>query len=185
MNPRAIPIIGALWECKRRHHVKAIREHSFTILLSLMPLWLALFLIPTLDQNQTLQTQLSNQVMSGNLFLYSAALCGPLPFLSLATFAKEDGSYSVFPHRYTFFFIFIGVVVLAAFIYAYIYSMPPSSTNFDTGSYWTLALGTFITSLIIIYLVNVYKVALNDFSSGTPSYDDPEFWSDWEESKDE
>lgn len=159
-----------------QHHSSALMEVCISLVISLMPLWLSIFFIPVIDDGMTINARFYSEISNGSFFIYGSALCGPIAVLSYSLFRHQDGSTRVFPHRYTFGLMVIGICAASAFIYGGLY--PNSSTpNFKLLYIWSLII--FISSIIIMYIVHVYKHALSDRSSKSTSPDDNEFIDGW------
>lgn len=136
---------------------------------------------------------LSDGVKTGELFIYSAALAGPLVYI----ITKKYGSFStdfgrsggpVLPITISFPYggLFVGISVFMCIISGFTFTIlknPAFSTpddlariNFD--GIITLSWILFILSSIILYCVTAYKNMLENVSRSQPAQE-REFLADW------
>jgi len=174
---RRVPLFGALLICSARSHSNATREFLMSVGIAGLPIWISIFLIPVIDSDSSIQQRLQLEVLSGSLLLYAAAFTAPVAVLSLYTFADNRSNLRVFPHRYTFLSIIIVITVIATFIYA---SISLEQFNPNLNLFWIVTFLVSFIGLVCVYLVYVYRNALSEISSSSPSHTDEEFLDDWQ-----
>ena len=182
-----LPIYGALFLARSESRKDAAKELSVATLFSLFPIWLCpVFLLFT---DASFWETARSCVESGELYLYSAALMGPLIYSVSKRYDVNGGDASsdsalarqTFPRvpslrfPYGIFFSVFAIIVccVAAVMFAFIRArtdIPPAvDLNGDATLSWSVSL--YAITLSCVFCVLVYRLELehipNRFSEGT------------------
>ena len=89
---RAFPLFGELLDTPLKHQTSAIREMAWTTVLATLPIWFFPIAATALFRGApTIQEGIWNSITQGDLYLYSAAIVGPLMFALTTTYGEWDG----------------------------------------------------------------------------------------------
>ncbi|WP_156954701.1 hypothetical protein [Pseudooceanicola nanhaiensis] len=171
-----IPIYGPLAASSGASIREGMAELATTTIFSIFPLWFYPIAAKVIYDDPLLSNMLSF-VSSGELFLYSAAIVGPLIFLitkKYGEFEGPEGNNDGFPRRltiqfpsgYSFLVSSILICIFSAFLYGTIRTdADVSGTSLDDPStknlFWTSAI-IYIFSLSCLFCATVYRINLEN-----------------------
>lgn len=169
-----VPIYGLLVNSSKDALVAATKELSIATAFSLFPIWfypVILYLVGDLPFWETLKSF----VVRGELYLYSAALLGPLVYATTKTYGSdgEDNSdesdsgrrsfprvWSIqFPYGPWFFLISIFVSCVVAFLFGMLRTSTPDLTALEENTLVTSTL-LYCGTLSCMFCVLVYRLNL-------------------------
>ena len=184
-----VPIYGQLVEVRGRSFRDGFKELLVATIFSLLPLWLYPLLLATLS-DQPFGDAVHSSIVRGELYLYSAALVGPLIYsvnksygLGVDTTSEQTDSghnrlsniMSLrFPYTGLFSVISVLVCTLAAAFYAWMRADEQGIMSLPLNESRTLGLSLYlyIFTLSCMFCVLVYRLDLEDVA--TRLRDDPD-----------
>ena len=169
-----IPIYGELRYSRKESRAAAQKELLITTLFSLFPLWF--YPVVLMLAGSPVWTSLESFVVQGELFLYSAALLGPLVYAITKTYGVEeatgettdDGGISrrtrTFQFPYGTWFVTISIVVCCfdAILFGLIRANVPGFTGLQLSEGTILVASGFLYgfTLSCMFCVLVYRIEL-------------------------
>jgi len=151
-NAERFPLFGRLLKCTLKDHTSAFVEFLTTVLISFLPILLAGLGSLLYNNRARFLDSVASNLQNGELFLYLTALLAPVFF----TVVKKRSTGEVFPHEIVHLFIYIAIMVIAAYVFA----LRRVNPNFDAISISTLQNIIFLVGLVLFYLVLVYNNSL-------------------------
>ncbi|MBI5121880.1 MAG: hypothetical protein HZA67_12810 [Rhodospirillales bacterium] len=180
---KRIPLIGGLVLCSKDDITSAVKEVASITLFATMPLWLPLignFLF-------TYHFGVKEAVESGELFIYTAAISGPLAF----TITKQYGRKELNDKKLTFVFPSGGSFVVIIIILCMLSSLSLAILRFQNivsissngiinhGGIYMLSVSFFLTSTFILFFVTAYRNMLDSTVLDLQPDQENEFYSRW------
>lgn len=179
---RKLPLVGELLSADRRHVGSATKEFLWTTAAATLPLWLYPFASTFIfSSGPSFQTGVLGSVAKGDLYLYSAAIVGPLMFALTTNYAEWNSANTTAPRigRLTFLFpygtwflvISLIIAVLSALAFGVIRYREEgqiiADLNADALVYVSVIM--YLCANVCWFLVSVYKNALVDTAASTTS----------------
>lgn len=143
------PIIGDLMGCSTSNYRDAISEMFYTFIFSFSPIFIAFFVAYLGNSNTNFITNIISNTQNGELFIYVTSLLAPVYYLS--THKRRDGSLlprNVFIN--SLFYILSGFAAL-------FFALKRANFIFDKDSVHLLSNITFISSIILFFIVQVFN----------------------------
>lgn len=165
-----IPLIGPFFACSWKEHRLAIRDFLITVTFSTMTFWFSAALLSVLERNRDVGygTLLSSTVQSGELFIFSVGILGPM----LITVTDDSRQNKKFPAAtYLIFFLVIATLFCGGF-YALmktsVIGVAGVSINKDlvlAASFWAAGLSCVLRYLTIAYSKSLTRMKPEDFTA--------------------
>lgn len=185
-----VPVYGELAYSPKESITSALKDIFFASLFSLLPLWfypliLALGEVP-------FWTSLKSFVLRGELFLYSAALLGPLVYSITKTYADPSDEVRKgtiakirsiqFPYGTWFVTISILVCTFAAGLFGVVRAGAAGFTGLNIPPDRTLLASSmlYLFTLSCMFCVSVYRVNLENVSTRFTT-DERELMDEWQD----
>jgi uncharacterized membrane protein (DUF485 family) len=158
-----------------------------------MPLWIMPLLGPLIFQTDvSFAEHLLSTIRGGELFVYCAALLGPLIYIITKRYGEleqQQDRFSLsiaFPHGISFVIYSALICVFAGFSFS-LMKNPVLSSHTEIkfnlpGIFWA-SLIVYLLSLYCFFSASVYRNAMEGFVKATPS-DEDKFATDWERRSD-
>lgn len=140
-----IPIIGDFKETSLDNHKGAMWELAYSIMISTMPLWVAMIAMELIESGYTFYQLLQN----GELYIYSATTLAPVIYLV----TKDRYNSQKFPSRHLYTMIVWIIAILSTIIITM-----QRVKNLDLSTNWISgSIGIYLFSIFILYTVLVYN----------------------------
>ena len=171
-----VPIYGPLTTSSGAAVRASTVELATTTIFSVFPLWFYP-IVTKLVYNDPLLKNMLAFVSSGEFFLYSAAIVGPLIFLitkRYGEFEPADDRTEGFPRKltiqfpsgYSFIISSILICIFSAFLYGLIRTddsvSGTSLSDPDTRNLFWASVGIYVFSLSCLFCANVYRINLEN-----------------------
>lgn len=155
-----------------------------------MPLWIMPLIGPILFQTDTsFFGHVEKTIDEGELFIYSAALLGPLIFIITRKYgeiSKSPEKFSLviaFPHGLAFILFSAVICVFAGFAFSLmknpVLTAEHSAIRFNLHGIFWASVFTYIFALYCFFSASVYRNAMTDFVKSSRS-DEDDFATEWE-----
>jgi hypothetical protein len=195
--PAAARVVHAVWrallfvtfasdfnKCSVHNFRDALTELAVTTLFTTMPLWIMPAVGPLIFKTDASFLQhLISTISSGELFVYCAALVGPLVYIITKRYGEiisEGQRFSLtiaFPRGISFVLVSAVICIFAGFAFGTMKNpalVPVSGVVLNSnGIFWT-SIFIYLLSLYCVFSASVYRNALSDFlqdsSSGEESF---------------
>ncbi|MCB8881952.1 hypothetical protein ACELLULO517_17035 [Acidisoma cellulosilytica] len=187
------PFIGRLSYCSRDEISDAIIEVVVATIFSTMPLWL----LPLLS-HAIFKVAVSawEGIRTGELFLLSAALVGPLIYIITKGYGVRNSDsvsghplklYSIrFPYGAGFIFVCFAICILSSFAFFVLrnplFSQNELSTFIDYNSVANVSIITFLFSTLIFFCATAYRNSM-DHPAAQMAKSENDFVRKWEDQK--
>jgi ABC-type antimicrobial peptide transport system permease subunit len=185
-----IPFIGRLPDCSGKDLVQAAIEVGIATLFSTMPLWFLRVVGPMFLKS----TPASDAMQTGELFLFSTTLVGPLVYIITKNYGEIDhtGQHSLLSYRisfpYGFLFVLFSVLMCLTSSVAFTILRNPlfdksqldSIINYDSVinvSWWI-----FWLSILIFFCATAYRNSIEHIGE-TMRGSERDFAREWESRK--
>lgn len=146
-----IPLIGGLWKSGWDDHWHAIGQLIFTIFFALLPSILFGFYDYVLAGNlEQSWNAVKKTISHGELFMVSASLLGPITYLALFDFKKNDP----FPNRSSIIFVSIAILIFTAVGYI---AVNKTSESFIPVVSINMSFVVLLMTIFLVYLISVYQ----------------------------
>jgi hypothetical protein len=184
-----IPFSSDFRKCSRQDFRDAATELFVTTFFTTMPLWIMPLLGPVIFKTEASFTdQLLSTIKGGELFVYCAALVGPLIYIIAKRYGeiKNEDKFSVviaFPHGLLFVLFSALLCVIAGFAFS-LMKNPVLESHQDviqlnfSGIFWA-SVCAYVFSLYCFFCASVYRNAMADFVAGIREEEDS-FAIEWE-----
>jgi hypothetical protein len=171
---RIIPFSREFRKCSLTDFREAGSETAITTFFSTMPLWIMPILGPVIFQSEIDFTDhLKSTIQGGELFVYCAALLGPLVYIITRKYGeirKSDGTFNLaisFPHGLAFILFSVLICIIAGFAFSLMKNpaLITQSTAFKlnhSGIFW-LSIALYLLSLYCFFSASVYRNAMSGF----------------------
>jgi uncharacterized membrane protein len=188
--PYVLPFTGDFRKCSSRDFRDAASELVITTAFTTMPLWLMPLLGPIIFKTDVrFSDQFLSTVDGGELFVYCAALIGPLIYIITRRYGEvinEENRFSVviaFPHGFTFVFFSALICVFAGIIFSLmknpVLTSHAEAIEFNqSGIFWASIL-VYAFSLYCFFFASAYRNAMSSFVNDEHSEEDA-FSREWE-----
>ncbi len=181
---------GDFYKCDRKNFSDAGVEFFVALLFSTMPLWLFPIFSPLIFQAD--MPGISSYIKGGELFIYAAALMGPLIYIIAKRYGEfeKDSKFKLsisFPHGMTFVVMAMLICVFSGLFIGIIRSplVQSYSNKLNMGGIFWASILTYSMSLYIVFTASVYRNALEDHvRRGGQSREADEFASEFKEARD-
>lgn len=186
---RAIPFVGRLIDCSRRDLKEAATEVIVATAFSTMPLWLLPVLSTPFFRSPVTGYE---PIKTGELFLFSAALVGPLIYIITKNYAERTGrtergflDFSIrFPHGASFIYACIAICLLSSFAFYVLRNPLLQDTKFlgliNYDGVVTASWITFAFATGVYFCATAFRNSLEDIGGRLKS-DEIDFLRKWEE----
>jgi hypothetical protein len=184
-----IPFSRDFSKCSFSDFREAWAELCITTIFTTMPLWIMPLLGPILFQTDvSFFGHVEKTIDEGELFIYSAALLGPLIFIitrRYGEFSKSSDKFSIviaFPHGLAFILFSAVICVFAGFAFSLmknpVLTAHESTIKFNlTGVFWA-SVCAYLFSLYCFFAASAYRNAMTGFVKSTRSEED-KFADEW------
>ncbi|WP_316159085.1 MULTISPECIES: hypothetical protein [unclassified Bradyrhizobium] len=185
-----IPFSRDFPKCSRGDLREAWAELCITTIFTTMPLWIMPLLGPIIFQTDvSFFGHVEKTIDEGELFIYSAALLGPLIFIITRKYG-EIGSgpnkFSLviaFPHGLAFVLFSAVICVFAGFAFSLmknpVLSSHESGIKFNLSGVFWASVFTYLFSLYCFFAASAYRNAMTDFVKSA-RLDEDTFATEWE-----
>ena len=175
-----IPFSGEFGKCSQADFRQAGAELSITTLFSTMPLWIMPLFGPIIFQTDiSFFDHLKSTIQGGELFVYCAALLGPLIYIITRRYgelSRDNHRFSfviAFPHGLAFIIFSVVICIFAGFAFSLmknpaLISQTPISKFNHSGIFW-LSIIVYLLSLYCFFSASAYRNALSGFVKATHS----------------
>lgn len=187
---RLLPFVGRLPECSSKDIFQAGLEVGIATVFSTMPLWFLKVVGPMFLK----RTPESDAMQTGELFLFSAALVGPLIYIITKNYGEKDEneSHSLIKYRISFpygsLFVFFSIFLCFISSISFTILRNPlfekdqlnSIINYDgviVGSWWTFGL-----SVLIFFCATAYRNSIEHIGESLRG-SERDFALEWEKRK--
>ena len=186
----AIPFAPEFYKCSRRDLGEALLEMLIMTFFSTMPLWIMPLLGPIIFRTEVSFTEnVLSTIRGGELFVYCAALVGPLIYIITKRYGEvenNNGRFSLaiaFPHGVAFALFSALICVFAGFAFSLmknpIFSTKDAGIQLNlTGIFWA-SIGIYVFSLYCFFSASAYRNAMTGFVQDTHVEEDS-FSAEWE-----
>lgn len=188
-----MPFVGRLGECSSDDLLEAGKEVLVATLFSTMPLWLLPLLSAIVFVNSV---STFDAVKTGELFLFSTALVGPLVYIIGKNYSVEDSSKKPlgflqssirFPYGQGFVWFCIAICLISSVVFILLrnplFSQGDLAKIINYDGVITLSLGCFTISILVFFCATAYRNSLDNVVRAMPKQE-AEFSRQWEESRD-
>jgi hypothetical protein len=184
-----IPFSRDFRKCSARDFREATQELLITTFFSTMPLWIMPLLGPIIFKTDlSFAHELVSTITGGELFVYCAALVGPLIYIITRRYGemsddKDTFGFTIaFPHGVSFVLFSAMICLFAGFAFSLMKNpifLPENSVvHFNTnGIFWT-SIAVYVISLYCIFSASAYRNAMADFVKDN-SREEDKFSSDF------
>jgi hypothetical protein len=179
-----VPFSGEFRKCSARDFKEAFQELAITTFFSTMPLWIMPLLGPIIfSTDVSFSHELVSTVTGGELFVYCAALVGPLIYIITRRYGefsddkKHAFGFSIaFPHGVSFVLFSAMICLFAGFAFSLmknpIFLPKDSPVHFNAnGIFWT-SIVVYVFSLYCIFSASAYRNAMSEFVRDTAREED-------------
>jgi|SRR5581483_4575938 hypothetical protein len=184
-----IPFAREFYKCSSEDFREAGIELVVMTFFSTMPLWIMAILGPIIFETQiSFLQQLLSTIRGGELFVYCAALIGPLIYIITRRYGETSGDGSrfsiviAFPHGLAFVLFSALICVFAGITFSLmknpVFSESPAITFNFVGIFW-LSIAVYIFSLYCFFSASAYRNAMAGFMTETHT-DEDVFATAWE-----
>lgn len=187
---RYIPFVGRLPECRFKDIKEAAIEVIIATIFSTMPIWFLRIVGPLFLK----QTPASDAIRTGELFLFSAALVGPLIYIITKNYGEKDEAESLafkqyrisFPYGAGFVFFSVFLCFLSSLSFTVLRNplfkqdQLNALINYDgviTVSWWI-----FWISILVFFCATAYRNSIEHVGDSLRS-DERDFAKEWERNK--
>ena len=189
LNFQWVPLIGRLPDCSAADLWQAALEVIASTFFATMPLWF----LPLLGRYLFKENpSLHDAAKSGELFIYAAALSGPLVYIitkkygSLTPVGRADGSHFPVTISFPYGGLFVIIAAILCIISGFAFTIlrnPAFATVEDVGrlntdGIATLSWAAFWVSTGILFCVSAYRNLLENVARAQPTQEE-EFVADW------
>jgi hypothetical protein len=185
-----VPFSRDFAKCSFPDFREAWAELCITTIFTTMPLWIMPLIGPIIFQTDiSFFGHLEKTIAEGELFIYSAALLGPLIFIITRKYgevSKSSRNFSLviaFPHGLAFVLFSAVICVFAGFAFSLmknpVLNAHESTIKFNlTGIFWA-SVCAYLFSLYCFFAASTYRNAMTGFVKSARS-DEDTFASEWE-----
>lgn len=186
---RCVPFVGRLTECSSADIREAATEVVVATAFSTMPLWLLPFLSAILFVNPVTPYE---AVRTGELFLFSTALVGPLVYIISKNYGEKSQNdqssgflrYSIkFPYGQGFVFFCVATCLVSSFAFIVLrnplFKESEISKIVNYAGVVTLSWVCFILATIIFFCATAYRNSLDNIARVMPEQE-RDFIRQWE-----
>jgi hypothetical protein len=179
-----VALFGEFHKCSSKDFKEAMIELAVTTVFSTMPLWIMPLIGPLFFRSHhNFLDHVLSTVRGGELFVYCAALVGPLIYIITRRYGdfyrNDDNRFSLtiaFPHGMMFVLIASAICIFAGFAFGLmknpIFEGKDSGVEFNlSGIFWVSIIVYFI-SLYCVFSASAYRNALTDFVKDNPLDED-------------
>ncbi|MGX4806947.1 hypothetical protein [Bradyrhizobium guangdongense] len=178
-----LPFSREFRKCSARDFKEAFQELAITTFFSTMPLWIMPLLGPIIFRTDvSFSHEFVGTITGGELFVYCAALVGPLIYIitrRYGEFGKDKDRFEftiAFPHGVSFVLVSALICLFAGFAFSLmknpIFLPKDSPVHFNTnGIFWT-SIFVYLFSLYCIFSASAYRNAMAEFVRETPREED-------------
>jgi hypothetical protein len=171
------------YKCSIRDFKEATIELVITTFFSTMPLWIMPLIGPLIfETHLSFYDHLLSTIRSGELFVYCAALVGPLVYIITRRYGEisnENNKFSLmiaFPHGMLFVLVSALICIFAGFAFGLmknpLFEAKESGIAFNlTGVFWT-SIFVYLLSLYCVFSASAYRNALTEFVKDNPIDED-------------
>src|ERR1043166_5657528 len=174
----AIPFAPEFYKCSRRDLGEAFVEMLIMTFFSTMPLWIMPLVGPIIFRTQvSFVENVLSTIKGGELFVYCAALVGPLIYIITRRYGEvenKNGRFSLaiaFPHGVAFVLFSALICVFAGFAFSLmrnpIFAANDAAVQLNvTGIFWA-SIAIYIFSLYCFFSASAYRNAMTGFVQNT------------------
>lgn len=188
---RLIPLLGSLPDCSRENLRDAFYEVSAATIFATMPLWFLPIIGKYLFTNPI---SIDEGIKTGELFIYSAALSGPLVYVIMkryGDFTTDINKWSrknlpltiQFPYGGWFVGISLIMCILSGFAFSFlknpIFTRPEDITRINFAGIIELSWISFFVSTLVLFCVTAYKNMLENIARESQPRQEDEFYNRW------
>lgn len=189
---RFLPFFGRLPDCSPKDIKHAAIEVFVATAFSTMPVWFLPLLSPVFFNNPITSSQ---AIRSGELFLFSAGLVGPLMYIITKQYGESKSANSkssflnyviYFPYGQWFVFISLAICFISSIAFFVLRNPLFNETqlslliNYD--GVIKFSWFTFIISTIVFFCATAYRNSIENVNRIAPNQE-REFSRDWERNK--
>lgn len=148
---RRVPIVGHAFQCSPREHWRTLGEVVTGLFWSMLPIWIGTFTAfvkGTVFDWQHVHKAFSGTVVGGELFIYAAALLGPIFWI----IHHNPPGAGEFPSSAAHAFLVYVITVFAALSF----EMQRSGQISEPLVLHSLAVWSFWAAIVLIYLATLY-----------------------------
>lgn len=182
-----IPLVGELLSTERRHVFIAGKEFLWTTAAATLPIWFYPLASSWIFRDgPSFGDGVLNSISQGDLYLYSAAIVGPLMFALTTNYAEWNSENTtaprigqltfLFPYGTWFLVISLFIAIFSALFFGFIRyksaGLITADLNFEV--LIPVSVAMYLLANACWYLVSIYKNALVDAAASTSS-DEREF----------
>jgi hypothetical protein len=177
-----IALFGEFHKCSSRDFKEATIELAVTTVFSTMPLWVMPLVGPLFFRSHhNFFDHMLSTVRGGELFVYCAALVGPLIYIITRRYGelRDSGKFSLtiaFPHGMMFVLISSAICIFAGFAFGLmknpIFEGKESGVEFNLSGIFWVSIIVYLISLYCVFSASAYRNALTDFVKDNPSDED-------------
>ena len=188
---RYVPFVGQLPDCSWNDLKDAFVEVLIATAFSTMPIWF----LPVLGQAIfTVPISSNDAVRTGEYFLFSAALVGPLIYIITKTYGERDDApktpfmrYKIhFPFGSWFVFVSVGICLLSSVAFTILrnplFKQTELAKIINYNGVITASWVTFIVATVIFFCATAYRNSLEHITDRLPNQE-RDFVNQWENSK--
>lgn len=190
---RFVPFLGRLNECSGSDLKEAGTEVVVATIFSTMPLWL----LPVLSAILFVHPVTGYEaIRTGELFLFSTALVGPLAYIISKNYGERHGdnaakvpllNYSIrFPYGPGFILACVAISLISSIAFIVLrnpfFSETDLSKVINYNGVIELSWGTFISATMLFFCATAYRNGLDNVVRVMPTQEQ-EFVKEWEERK--
>ncbi|MER8829657.1 hypothetical protein NKH73_22795 [Mesorhizobium sp. M0938] len=192
---RRVPLFGQVFEAKPSSIVSSFYETLVGTIFSTLPIWFfPIFFSNSISGGPGTFELFVNSIRRGDLFIYSAALVGPLIYTITKNYAEVSGDEEKkvpfrtltfeFPYGPSFVIIAVFICMMAAICYGIsnLASFPGAKIILMESFLIKASVLVYIFSLLCLFAVSAYR---NEFSTlnRNLSEDERTFFKDWKNRK--
>jgi hypothetical protein len=188
------PFIGEFRKCSREDFREAWIELCVTTFFSTMPLWIMPLLGPLIFQTDiSFVKHLLSTISGGELFVYCAALLGPLIYIITRRYgeiSREEEKFSIviaFPHGLAFVLFSALICMFAGFSFSLMKNPVLISheqvIKFNLSGIFWASIIVYVLSLYCFFFASAYRNAMAGFVRTTHK-DEDTFAAEWESRSD-
>ena len=187
---RYIPFVGRLVECNLKDLWQAFVEVVIATVFSTMPLWFLRLLGPMFLKAPTN----SDAIRTGELFLFSAALVGPLVYIITKNYGEREESekssflrYRIsFPYGSGFVFFCVFICIISSFAFSVLrnplFKEDQLRTIINYEGVIDLSWWVFWISVAVFFCATAYRNSIEHIGESLRS-DERDFARQWEQRK--
>lgn len=192
---RRIPLFGQLVDARWASIRSSFYELLVGTVFSTLPIWFfPIFVSHAITGSPSMGVLMTSSIERADLFIYSAALIGPLIYSITKDYAevRDDEATGTnnrlrsitfkFPYGSLFFVFSIVVCMIAAFCYgiSLLSTFPASNISISSGFLVKSSIFVYGFSLACLFTVSVYRNELEDLNKDLSS-DERDFMKKWKQ----